>query len=515
MHIKQWLTNQIAGMGFVKVDDRGGVSISTVLQGEAPRFGPLDVPVLDDEAQQRTERLAVTSPWAFSDAQLITREFSRANFYVEEQGSDGKWARIEGHEYETLQSRPNPDSRFMDRSFVLQYTAWWLLVRGEAYWWQVEDLAGDLSRLMPVPASRMRPIPDPTAYIAGFLYTPRHGQKPTPIPVEKTCFFRTPNIFDYHRGLSPLSAIKLELETDHAAATWNRETFIKEAALRLLLGLPKEMGKRDYEVRKTELEELLAKKGLRYVISRAGDLTATVLDSTQKDLEYMEGRIQNREAIDRGFGVPAGFWAKEASRANTEAARATLIEFTVHPMHVATAEAITSQIIIPRYGEGLRGRFEDIRPRDRKLLVVERRQYWQVKTVDEARGDLGLTELEDGELGSTLVPLATKPQGVAAQGQPFMSMPTKAAQDLPVDRAIRDDLRRWQSVALRQLRKGKKPYDYDFVSNYIPADTVANIYKALVGVSTEQEVKAAFAATFCGCGEANHDYRREDWEAYP
>lgn len=521
MGIRQWFDKQIAEMGYVKADDRGGVSFSTVLEGEAPRFGPPGVALLDDEAQRRTERLAVTSPWAFSDAQLITREFSRADFYVEEQAGDSKWAQLDGHEFETLFSRPNPDSRFMDRSFVLQYTAWWLLVRGEAYWWQVEDNAGGLARLMPVPASRMRPIPDPTKYIAGFRYTPRHGQEPTPIPVELTCFFRTPNIFDYHRGLSALSAAKLELETDHAAAKWNRETFIKEAALRLLLGLPKEMGKRDFEMRKTELEEILGKKGLRYLISRTGDLTATVLDSTQKDLEYMEGRIQNREAIDRTFGVPAGFWAKEASRANTEAARATLIEYTVYPMHVSAAEAITSQVIIPRYGDGLRGRFEDIRPRDRKLLVEERKQYWLVSTVDEARTDLGKPELDDVELGGTLVPLATRVQQQApAQGQPFMSalpvnyeLLAKERQLLKAtgERMAREDLRRWQSVALRRLGKGEDPGGYDFVSKHIPTDVAMNVKALLAGVSTDKEVKAIFAVTF----QEFDSHEWLDWAAYP
>jgi len=507
MGIRQWVDKQIAGMGYAKASDRGSVSVSTVLEGEAPRFGPPDVALLgNDEGQQKTERLAVTSPWAFSDAQLITREFSRADFYVEAQTSDGKWERADGHEFEKLFARPNPNSRFMDRSFVLQYTAWWLLMRGEAYWWQVEDLAGGLASLLPVPASRVRPIPDPKEYIAGFLYTPRHGQKPTPIPVEKVCFFRTPNIFDYHRGLSALSAANLELETDRSAAVWNKDTFDKEAVLRLLLNLPKEMGKRDYETRKTELEEILTKKDMRYLISRAGDLTATVLSSTHRELEYMEGRIQNREAIDRVFGVSAGFWAKEASRANSEAARATLIEFTVYPMHTAMAEAITSQIIIPRYGDGLRGRFEDIRPRDRELLVNERRQYWQVKTVDEARQDLGLTELEDAELGSTLVPLATKVQGAPAQGQPFMSAPMKAD-----GHEAREDLRRWQSVALRRLGRGERPGDYDFVSEHIPTDVVMNVKAALGHASTDEEVKAAFAATF----QSTDDHRWSDWTAYP
>lgn len=516
MGVRDWIGKQIAGMGFVKADDRGdGVSVSTIMEGEAPRFGPPDAVILDDEKQQRAERLAVTSPWAFSDAQLITREFSRADFHVEEQGADGKWTRIEGHEYETLQSRPNPDSRFMDRSFVLQYTAWWFLVRGEAYWWQVEDNAGDLARLIPVPASRMRPIPDPKEYIAGFLYTPRHGQKPTLIPVENTCFFRTPNIFDYHRGLSPLSAAITGLETDHAAAKWNKETFEKEAVLRLLLGLPDKMGKRDYMVRKAELEELLTKKNMRYIISRVGDVTATELSANHKELEFMEGRIQNRELIDRVFGVPAGFWAKEASRANTEAARATLIEYTVYPMHVATAEAITSQIIRPRYGDNLRGRFEDIRPRDRELLVKERQQYWGAGTFNEARKDLGDSEYE-GPLaefiGDLPYPLATNPQFVMAMAglTPPPVAPMKAD-----GREMREDLRRWQSVALRRLRDGQDPNGYDFVSEHIPGNVAVAVKVALASAITAEEVKAAFAATFCGCGEADRDHRWPDWSAYP
>ena len=518
MGIRQWIDEQIAGMGYAKASDRGGVSISTVLEGEAPRFGPPDVALLgDDGGQQKTERLAITSPWAFSDAQLITREFSRADFYVEAQTSDGKWERADGHEFEKLFARPNPGSRFMDRSFILQYTAWWLLIRGEAYWWQVEDNAGELARLMPIPASRMKPIPDPKEYIAGFLYTPQHGQRPTTIPVEEVCFYRTPNIFDYHRGLSPLSAAKLGLETDYSAAVWNRETFDKEAVLRLLLSLPKEMGTRDYEVRKAELEEILAKKGMRYLISRTGDITPTILSSTHKDLEFMEGQVQTRELIDRVFGVPAGFWAKEATRANSEAARATLIEFTVYPMHTAAAEAITSQIILPRYGDGLRGCFEDIRPRDRELLVRERQQYWQVKTIDEARADLGLTELEDPALGSTLVPLATKPQG--GMGQPFMSAPMKAN-----GREMREDLRRWQSVALRRLDEGEKPGDYDFVSEHIPTIVAANIKMLLADANTADEVKGVFAAVeiakevkaaFAAGFQDADDHRQPDWSAYP
>jgi len=94
------------------------------------------------------------------------------------------------------------------------------------------------------------------------------------------------------------------------------------------------------------------------------------------------------------------------------------------------------------------------------------------------------------------------------QGQPFMSMPTKAVQD----RAAREDLRRWQSVALRRLDKGEKPGDYDFVSEHIPTDMAMNVKAALARASTEEEVKAVFTASFL---EIAFDHQRIDWDAYP
>ena len=508
MNIKQWIGKQIAGMGFVKADDRGGgVSISTVLGGEAPRIGPLNIPVMDDEAQQRAERLAVTSAWAYSDINLIASEFARASFGVYEQGEESL-EEVIAHPFETLLAKPN---KFTDHSFLLRYTMTWLQLRGEAYWWLVDDNSGELTEIWHIPSSRMRPIPDKEKYISGYAYQPRSGQKPVIIPPETVCFFRLPNPFDYHRGLSSLSAARLALEADYSAATWNKETFDKEAVLRMLFSLPENMGRVDYETRKTELIHQLTEERARFIVSRTGDIKAEQFGLSHKDLEFLAGREFLQQEIDRIFSVPGGLWAKDATYANAQAALSMFINSTIYPLHVLMAEAMTAQIIRPRYGDNLRGRFEDIRPRDRELLVKERNQYWQIKTVDEARKDLGLTELEDAELGGTLVPLATKAQGGAPmQGQSFMSAPMKAD-----GREMRDDLRRWQSVALRRLRDGQDPNGYDFVSEHIPGNVVVAVKVALASAITAEEVKAAFAATFCGCGEADHDHRRENWEAYP
>ena len=63
------------------------------------------------------------------------------------------------------------------------------------------------------------------------------------------------------------------------------------------------------------------------------------------------------------------------------------------------------------------------------------------------------------------------------------------------ERALRDDLRRWRSVALRRLKSGDSPA-YEFQSDYIPPGQAAEILDALRAAKTVEEVKAAFAAGF-------------------
>ena len=493
---ERWIDRTLTRLGYSKAD-RGTPAIGTLYGGEAPLTSPLNS-YGSEGSQEKTERLAVTSAWAFSDINLISREFSRAAFNVSQKSGEGLEG-IEAHPFELLMESPN---QHMGRSFLWQYTmAWWQL-RGEAYWWQVPDQSGELAEIWPIPANRMQPIPDAQEYIRGFAYRPRHGKPAIEIPQEHVCFFRFPNPFDFHRGLSPMSAARMALETDQSAKAWNWRTFDDNMVLQTILSLPKEMSPPNFAMVKADLITELLEKRRRFLITRAGDVDAKVLGISHKDAEFLAGREFGREEIDRIFGVPAGFWAKEATRANSEAARATLIESTVHPLHILAAETITTQIIRPRYGDDLRGAFDDIRPRNRALEVQERRTYWQVKTVDEAREDLGLEPMSDQELGATLVPIATKSQG---GGEPFAEPPGQEPDQ--ATKAARDDLRRWEGIARRRLTAGEDPGGYEFASADIPADICAAVKANLSTVTTAEEVKAAFAAGF-------RELEPIGWESY-
>lgn len=472
----RWLDQTIARLGYVK-SARG--PIAPVFAGEAPLGAGLGS---NDYSQEERERLAITSAWVYSDVRTIANEASAADVDIW-RGQD----EIEDHPIEVLLERPNPH---MAASWMRQYTIQWLLLRGEAYWLKVFDRGGELRELWPIPASRIEPIPDPQVYISAFKYTPVNGRPPTYFEPRQIVFFRFPNPFDYHRGLSPLSAYRLAVETDIAASEWNARTFRDDVTLRTLISVPSEMSNPNFARAKAELETELIERQRRFLIARSGDVTVSPLSISPKDMEFLAGRTFTREEIDRVFGIPAGFWAKEATRANSDAAKAVMIEQAVWPLLVLLAETITGQLVRADFGDDLECRFEDIRTEDRALLVQERQAYWQVQTVNEARHDLGLDPLDDPELGETLVPLATK------GAPPALDLGSFGAEgEGDITDAARDDLKRWEGIARRRLRAGE-PAAYDFDSQHIPAEVKAGVLAGLATATTEEEVKAAFATPF-------------------
>ncbi|MBU0492162.1 MAG: phage portal protein [Chloroflexi bacterium] len=504
----QWLDqridNWLQGQGYVKAAQVRSAPIGAVWEGEAPEFN-VDSPALSNEVQARTERLALTSAWAYSDINLIAKEFSGAAFHVYERSGPESAAEVPDHPFELLLQRPNA---FMGRAFLWQYSALWQELRGEAYWMLVPDRAGQLVELWPLPASRVEPVPDAHEFIKGFRYTYRHGANSTVIDPRYILFVRFPNPLDYHRGLSPLSAARLGLETDYGAAQWNQTTYQNDVVLRTLISIDRNTSTPDFERIRSEIVRELVENRKRFLIARAGDVDAKALGLSHKDLEFLEGRGFTREEIDRVFGVPPGIWAKDATQANSEAARATLIGSTVRPLHVLWQEDLTSQVLQRWYGEQYTGQFEDIRPRDRALLAEERKVYWQVKRLEEARADLGLDPLGD-ERDQLLVPELlgqSRGGGLGLFGSDAAATPGAGEAKTLDQVALKADLRRWQSVALRRLRDGEGPGGYDFASDYIPRALAATIKTALAGAETAEEVKAAFAAPF---------HHQASWVGYP
>ena len=487
-----WIDSTIRRLGYIKAQNNDA-GRDMIWAGEAP----LGATVEDwsDWSDEQRERLAITSSWVYSDIKGIANEASQADIGIYERKGE-ELEEVIDHEFEQIMRRPND---FMGGTWLRQYTLYWWLLRGEAYWLKVFDQAGQVREIWPLPASRMRPIPDPVTYISGYGYKGQQGEPEQRLEPEQVCFFRFPNPFDYHRGLSPMSAYRLALETDVSAARWNRDFFNNGAALQMILSVP-QMTSPQFEQVKLDINQQLLDEQRRFLVARAGDIKAEAVTVAQRDSEFLAGRDFSRQEIDRIFGYPAGYWSEKANRANAEAAKATLIDQAVWPLLVMMHDEITAQIVQPAYGEQYVARYQDIRLRNRDLELKERGLYFQAQTLDEVRAVLGKEPFSDNELGETLFPLAVKGGGDGG----FAAIPSMGTGQMKSNGEMKADLRRWQGIALRRL-KNNEPPSYDFESDAIGEQIKTQIMDALDTASTAEEVKAAFGGPFPDYG----------WEGYP
>jgi HK97 family phage portal protein len=472
------------------------------------------------QRDEANARLAIKNPWVYRNVNAIANEVSTAELVMQRRVGE-ETEDEDNHPLEVLWESPNP---YMGRGFLMQFWSWMLLLSGEAYFYFL-PAAGGLAEIWPIPSWMMEPVPDAQTFIKAYAFRARADTAPILIEPKYICYSRLINPFDIRRGLSPLVAALVDIAGDNAMAAWNANFFSKEnAAPTGIMSVPKDTLDVDIARIRMEMADFFGGSQRRVAVARAGDLAWTAIDRSQKDMEFLAGRQFTAKLIDTIFGIPEGYWAKDATRANSEGAKATMIENAVWPRLELLREDLNAQIVPLWYGADMRASFSDIRPRNRALELQEFSAYQAVLTVDELRALIDKKEIGDprglmlvSEIGKgtpiPATPAAEETEAYLAE-QEAAAMPEEEeplpedAGALPLDEetppeeeggAIPEegemvkalDMERWERKAIKSLRRFKTAA-VRFESDAIPLPEQERIRAALAGATTAEEVKAAF-----------------------
>jgi HK97 family phage portal protein len=373
----------------------------------------------------------------------------------------------------------------MGRSYLWQYSLAWLYLDGNAYWFIQYDEAGQPLEIWPLPAQEVEIVPGDGARFVDFYRYSANGRA-FEIASEYIIHFQFPNPFDVFRGLSPLVAAMLPVDSDLAMAFWNGAFFGRDNVMpSSIINLKPAEGMRqadleaDMQAIKADLRENYGAARRKSLLTSYDAVQAVLLGWSAKDMDFIAGRQFTKEEIYQILGVPSGLLDKNATEANAALADKIFKEKTIWPVMCMLAEQLTAQLVVPAWGADCEAAFEDIRPANRQLELQEvaaaggyltrdeiRLKYWQLPALPDSEG---------ASLG-----------GPAAPG-PAAATPTPN----PLEALRAAELKRWQDHAIHALKRSGNPAQ-PFHTEYLEPERQSAILNALTAARSLPAIKAAF-----------------------
>jgi HK97 family phage portal protein len=259
-----------------------------------------------------------------------------------------------------LFDRPNP---LMSRFQLFESTIIHMGLHGEAFWLLNESIGMVNGRPGSIPAEiyvlnpkEMKHVVD-DGQLVGWVY-----QNTLPLELNQVVHFKLYNPYDPYRGLAPLEAARIALDTDYEASRYNKSFYENDATPSLVVSIPGEepLPNDEFLRLKTQFENRHrgSANARRVAFAQAG-MTITPLTVTQDEMKYIESRTFSRDEILATFGVPksvAGY-TEGLNRATAFAQKRSFWIETLLPYMTLIQEQLNHSLF-SQYTPELTGKFD-------------------------------------------------------------------------------------------------------------------------------------------------------------
>ncbi|MFJ4624236.1 phage portal protein [Streptomyces sp. NPDC088812] len=281
-------------------------------------------------------------------------------------GRDEDRVEVTSHAALDVWNKPN---KFMPRQEFVESSTQHYDLTGES-WWVVARVPGIKLPLemWPVRPDRITPVPDPSAFLKGYVYTSPDGEQ-IPLEVDEVIQLRRPNPLDPYRGLSPVLSILPDLDTSRYAAEWARAFFVNSAQPGGILEVPVHLSDGEFDEMRARWNE--QHKGVnnahRVAIVEHGAKWADRTIS-QRDMQFVELRGATADRVREAYGISKSAIGdfEDINRASALAAKAWFAEQQTIPRLERIKAALNFEFL-PMFGrtaEGLEFDYCDPVPAD-------------------------------------------------------------------------------------------------------------------------------------------------------
>lgn len=249
-----------------------------------------------------------------------------------------------------LINRPNS---FFTRQELVESTQQHIDLTGEGWWVITRNARSSIPlELWPVRPDRMAPIPHPTDFISGYMYTAPDGQQ-IPLRVEDVIFIRMPNPLDPYRGMGPVQSILTEIDASRYSAEWNRNFFLNSAEPGGIIEVEKRLTDPEFdEARDRWAEQHRGVSNAHRVAIIENGMKWVDRKLTQRDMQFAELRQVSRDVMREAFGAPAFVLGEvgDVNRATAEASKVLFAEQLTVPRLERFKGALNNDLL-PLYGK--------------------------------------------------------------------------------------------------------------------------------------------------------------------
>lgn len=339
------------------------------------------------------------SGWLFACVSAIAKNVADSEWKAYMPDSNGEDQTINNNEVIELLEHPNP---FLSRYELFELHQMYLDLVGKSFWYIAKDKLGRPKEIWLINPVDMIIIPHKEQYIKGYLY--RSGTDTIPLNVDEVIFFNYPNPVNPYDGISPAESITNAIQTDKFTGQWNRNFFYNNAEPQGLLHVPDDIDDDDYDRLVAEWNDKYGGLGnaKKTAIIRGAEnkVSYTPIQITQKDMDFINLKIQSRDEILGAYGVPRSILGivEDVNRANAETAEYTMAKHVVKPRLRRLQDKINNELV-PMF-RGLSNiviKFTDPVPENKDFIEkVLNEQTNKTITINESR------QLMNKLLGTTL-----------------------------------------------------------------------------------------------------------------
>ena len=260
-------------------------------------------------------------------------------------------SRVEVTRHLALQVWNNPND-FYTRQILVESGQQHLDLTGEG--WCVFGYDGGSpwpTSIWPVRPDRIEPVPSPTQFISGYIYTGPSGEK-VPLERREVMRLRMPNPLDPYRGMGPVQSLLADLDASRFSAEWNRNFFLNSAEPGGIIEVPKVLTDTEFEQLRMRWDEQHRglSKAHRVALLEHGKWVPNAY--SQRDMQFAQLRTVSRDTILEAFGFPKSVLGitENVNKANAEAGEITFGRWLTKPRLERWKQALNSDFL-PLFGD--------------------------------------------------------------------------------------------------------------------------------------------------------------------